>query len=498
MSAKSLNKTKIKCGKCKNNIPRREFLTCAHCSLTLDLGCANVPFVRYNIMDAERKKKWRCDKCLTKHKSPTPKTITDGQIPTTSNDTTPFNEDFNINITTHNSFEYLSEDDYTDISFLTQGRRLHNSCPNSPNLQKINMMEKIEKLENENKKLKEKLQIADNEIENMLIENSNLKQQLANLETKTKLLTEISSSSEKNITHRRKRKSVNKTTLEFSLDDKEQNHCTPSRMIIGNHLRLSEQSSTPSNESGTEEPICAPDSQEKNKVVHTHNKPMIHILGDEQISGLAEDLMKTRCGKWNDNYNVSSMVKPFAPSTEILKSSKHLQNNIKKNDILILSLGNNDENPYTTITNLCNILGKFYDCKIFLLSVLQNNTLNVQKLNAKINLIANQYNNCTFINIIQLMQNNEYNGKICIRTQICKKLNIEIDYIKYSQDYIKNVCQIIKTHKQKKFCSPKNETSSNLNKTLYKKGKIPYYFPPKKILESRNQIAEQEQKKFFR
>lgn len=57
---------------CKNNIPRREYLNCSQCKLTLDLGCANVPFVRFNLMDADRKKKWKCDKCLSKpqHNSP--------------------------------------------------------------------------------------------------------------------------------------------------------------------------------------------------------------------------------------------------------------------------------------------------------------------------------------------------------------------------------------------------------------------------------------------
>lgn len=55
-----------KCDKCKKDIPRREYLIYSQCNYKFDLGCANVPFVRFNIMDTERKSNWRCGKCISK------------------------------------------------------------------------------------------------------------------------------------------------------------------------------------------------------------------------------------------------------------------------------------------------------------------------------------------------------------------------------------------------------------------------------------------------
>lgn len=277
-------------------------------------------------------------------------------------------------VSTGNSFASLSDDhEYTE--FLPDSR-LNSSCPD---LHTINMEEKIEELLKQNRILKEKLQIAENEIENILLENSKLKKVITNSEIKTKYLTKIcNSSSEKNITLRKNRKTLNGTVLDFFQDEQDQKKShsqqvgdpAPSRIDETNYLGDLNGSSTPCHRSGN----CLPNHSHPADVTLSEiKKKHINIIGDQQVRGLAEQMTKMRSGKWNDNYTVSGMVKPSALSSQILKSCEHLdKSSLTKDDILILSVGSNDRNPNEIITNICNTLCKLRECRIFLLSVLQN------------------------------------------------------------------------------------------------------------------------------
>lgn len=67
--------TNGKCARCFNVIPNREFLNCSLCKLSYDLLCANVPFVRFRIMEPRHKNTWICKSCHNKQRrgnTPTP------------------------------------------------------------------------------------------------------------------------------------------------------------------------------------------------------------------------------------------------------------------------------------------------------------------------------------------------------------------------------------------------------------------------------------------
>ena len=49
-----------KCGKCNKKITNYQYLHCIKCNLHYDLDCANVSWGRFNAMDSDRKKNWRC------------------------------------------------------------------------------------------------------------------------------------------------------------------------------------------------------------------------------------------------------------------------------------------------------------------------------------------------------------------------------------------------------------------------------------------------------
>lgn len=55
-----------KCSGCRNNLPKKEFMTCSQCNNAYDLLCANISLKRYQLMDQERKNCWKCQECCSK------------------------------------------------------------------------------------------------------------------------------------------------------------------------------------------------------------------------------------------------------------------------------------------------------------------------------------------------------------------------------------------------------------------------------------------------
>lgn len=450
------------CVKCTQKISRGDYLCCFFCAKNYHIDCANVSVKRFLLMNKQNKAKWKCDQCYSKTQT-----------------------NSSVNVPTNNSFEILTDDDSSDlVTFITQNSR-NNSCPD---LRKINMEDRIEKLETQNRQLKEKLEIAETELENILLENSKLKQLLSKHEIKNKILSNIcSSSSKKNLTTRRKRKSLNGTVLDFLEDEQvecsnySQQICsTPSRTTATKHQRASgNDTNTPINNS-------FPDlSLDGSANLETKKNPTIHIIGDQQVRGLAGKLKSLRSGLYNDCYNVTGMVKPFASSSDVLRSCEYVQDSLNSEDILILSAGCNDTNPYLFLTGLCNTLSKLKQCKIFLLSVQHNRFLNVHKLNAEIKLIVKNYKNCIFIDINKLLNSYSDQNMTSTKTKICTKLNIEIDYLKYEHDFIKNGLKIY-TNKKSTY-----QINNCAKMQVTKKGTIPYYFPIKvKTKQTPNKVTQ--------
>lgn len=133
----------FKCAGCRQNIPNREYLTCALCNDNYDLDCSNVSPQRfYNTMTKEHKKKWKCPSCLCK----TPKSDnTDlpirrrdqdhNQVDTTEQ--TDLEELSNVTIRKKSSIPYNQSISSSDLSIL--GETMDNCCSKSPN-KEINTM----------------------------------------------------------------------------------------------------------------------------------------------------------------------------------------------------------------------------------------------------------------------------------------------------------------------------------------------------------------------
>lgn len=224
--------TSKNCAKCKKIIKNKDFLKCHSCKQKYDITCTNVSEKRfYNLMSKESKETWKCQSCRNasiKNSSP---------LPTTDNVT--IRKKHIINVPTKNSFASLSDseeiEDFSSLPSSSPTSKLNRSCPEIA--ENVNIYSKLETMNKKIIQLQEQLLSAENEIENLLSENSSLKDMLKNYSIKIDKLNHICKSNSKN-PQNAKRKSL-KTKLPFY-----QNNNQSYRDIIHTKDNLNENSIT--------------------------------------------------------------------------------------------------------------------------------------------------------------------------------------------------------------------------------------------------------------
>ncbi|CAG5011445.1 unnamed protein product [Parnassius apollo] len=305
-----------KCGKCSKQLPRKQFLICTSCNTSYDIDCAGAE-KRFFLMNDEHKRRWKCVSCCTK-----PHSSSSGIAAST-----PYDEHVAIrnkcvvNISTSNSFESLADNSLADEDDADNcNTTLNRSCPELSTITAYDLEELKQKILN----LQSRLVIAEKEIENLLQENTNLTDKIAAREAKINQLKQICSSS---IKQRKKRKEIYES-----------------------------RSSSVVNQSF--EGINAGNSENKENLAETNQpkKRNIFILGDQQMRGLAIKILEYRYGKYNDVYNVTSIIKSQAQSRDIMTNFNVIPENMNEDDVIILSVGSNDNDPYLLYGNVCNFL----------------------------------------------------------------------------------------------------------------------------------------------
>lgn len=205
----------------------------------------------------------------------------------------------------------------------------------------------------------------------------------------------------------------------------------------------------------------AKSSVEKNKIKSTPKMgiPMIHIIGDESANGIARQLRNIRYNNFNDNYRISAFFKPQALYSEILKDLKELITRLAKNDIIILTLGSN-EKASNLKSDVENLLQKYDIENVVFLCVIQ----------------ANKYSNTTKLHKSQkAFKSVIYKFHIKNVTEmhsllnLVHKLNIEIDYLHYKEEFITNFGKHVRGKTAPQTCD------------ILKVGTIPYYFHKQKL-----------------
>lgn len=417
-----------RCCKCNQELPKKTFLTCSVCSNSYDIDCAGAEKLFF-IMEDKGKRQLKCQPCLSKMQAPHTgsEKCAPGIGPVIS---TPLGEyvtmrkKYQLNIEISNSFDSLADsisDEEDEVSSSSFRNKLNRSCPE---LSKVTTQD-CEDMKKIIFDLQEKLAIAQKEIETLLLENGDLKKVIKENDSKINRLKRIcNSNSKKDNTRANTHRDQSSVTRQGTLNP--QSHMR--------HQSFDNLNTRPGKEDLPLDTISPSSKKEVNLVQAKKPKKNIFILGDQQIRGLAIKLIETRLGKWNDVYHISSIVKPSAPSLDILTNIEPLLDVITKDDIIILAVGSNDKDPFLLYSNLCNAIYKLNGFNVFVTSVFQNRYLNVEKLNFDISRMIKNYQNATFIHI----ELRDLGPKMYLK-QLTFKLNIEVDYLKYKHDFIDNL-----------------------------------------------------------
>lgn len=274
------------CKKCDRVIVEKKFLKCAVCNCSYDITCTSVTFKSFLLMSDKGKKEWKCHPCWT--------LIHDqNNMPEQQNVT--HRKKHVINVSTGNSFcslltesdlddsddEMDSTNEHSDNS--TSGNRaiLNRSCPNL----KSRTIEDLEDLEKRFSALEKKCASAEQEIDNLMLENNCLRKKIEGYELKIKKLTTICKSTEK------KYPSNNKSAVK-SVSDKH----TPKRMK--STLNFSDNQDVAENqEHPVAKPLATPTSTPKAtpsvakapKKIKTEPKLCIISSNTNNLLGLAEE-----------------------------------------------------------------------------------------------------------------------------------------------------------------------------------------------------------------
>lgn len=420
-------------------------------------------------MTKEDKAKWKCAPCIRISRDiNTPLTTRSRVLSPICNDNTP-QSNYTLNVSTENSFESLDSEETEDC---TEIHTLNRSCPDL----RLNSLDNMEQLQNKVLELQEKLQIADNQIDILVQENYQLKDDVIKCELKIKQLSKICKSDFKNVTHRKKLKTSKKTQLDFSVQDGEQSLIKDK---ISDSITFDKNlnSNTSSQNPNTTEMQQKTDSlhltptNDAGAVKQPNPKHKLIVVGDERLTGLSADLLESRRGKWNDVYAPSASIMPNARSSQILDYCSKLDENLTKDDVLILGIGTYDKNPEQLCIDLCVLLSKLKTPQIVILPVLSNRYLNVKTLNNHLKLWTRGFENCLFL---------EDRDRIPIGNRgylnsICFKINILLDSRQYEKQFLNlESLRILLKSRHVETKNPKNPSPHK-----HRKGTIPYYFGAK-------------------
>lgn len=292
----------------------------------------------------------------------------------------------------------------------------------------------IEELKSEIKQLKSQLGSTQNELDNIILENTDLKKQIMNMTQDLRILKQLCrspvstlrhnmSSSEKKSVRRRLTNSFSESPITL-MKTAPTSYTDSEKGLNSKTTRKTDQISPKLHiHSDNIRNTCL---ESDNKPTPTLQPKKIYIFGTQQCSGLAMNLSKARLNTLYDSYDVTAFTKPFASTEEVLKCCDNFAPG--KDDKIILGIAENDSNPMKIMMELSNVLKRLQNTTVVVLKVSENKYLNVAMLNNHLKLICKNYSNCYFFDnsITESFKTNS----------LCQKLNNYIDYLDYKHKYL--------------------------------------------------------------
>lgn len=436
------------------------------CTKTYHIECINISEKLFYLM--KEKEKWTCKICKgrlnTQKNISTPLTPLSkppklGDTSTSPNFVTQRTK-YKINVSTENSFESLkSEDSVVDDNSHIETSILNRSCPERDYF----VREDIDQLKIKITNLETKLLSAENEIENLLLENNTLRKKITNFEKKTEKLTHICMSTPARVKNQKHKRSLSKTKLDFTCTEKSED--TYINQTMPSNEGANSRHST-NNEATVIKDLAASSAGSSNinkKKDSLHRK--VVLLSDQNGKGLSKVLQDVL----GANYRVLGIVKPYAPIEEILVSSKSVCKNLTKSDYVVVLAGENDHNPLSYKSFLYCYLSALSHTNVLVCEIGGNKYVNVDKQNNILRLICSQFSHTTFVPQQRIYNNlSFYNHRLNICRLMLKEM-LAIDYKTNYLNYVQKKCDYLMGDVNKK------------NNTKYYT--IPYLF--NKIMEKK-------------
>lgn len=500
----------VTCYKCKKLVNIKSTALCSACDNRYELDCDGYPEHTYRLKDAESRKKWRCKVCIrskkyantdytpniTVRKKVTPmETPSPTEQPQSTKDVVR-EDSFKRQSTVQNTADLLDSHVLTECETSIESH----STPNKLSVSvdgTVSDLVSASEMKEIIAQLSLKLEITENELGNILLENTDLHKQINKLTSENKTLKSlcqspsIFSSPGPNTKKKRpalstpcnilstpsslpssSRKLKSKPNDNVNVSSLEQEIVTLQQQLkaaqqeiaaLQERIAIIMQSSCnvcePAVSQEQKQETVATSSAQTYVAIDGNNIPerKIFIFGTQRCVGLAAAISHSRTNTQYEKYRLVAETKPNAPSNEIIANCRNTK--LTTEDKLVVCIGENDDNPNLLLSQLQIVLNTFINNTIIVLNVVNNIHLNVRKLNYSIKNVCNSYKNCHFVNQTSTDL-----------SSICKSINYLIDCCDYSDKYL-NPSEI-----RKIIASNKSSSKLNVPTDKPKKGTIPYYF----------------------
>ncbi|CAB3221755.1 unnamed protein product [Arctia plantaginis] len=330
-------------------------------------------------------------------------------------------------------------------------------------------IEIIETVRAQNKQLKQQLDTANHEIDNLHLEVNQLKNMITAQKQQISSLKEICKTPTQTYKQQvnSKRRISRRVLMDNTrfIDSKDDVSRTESGTVVDQNNILEPETLQTTGE------LCQEANTNKTNFESVRNT---YIFGGRQCRHLSIMLTKSRLNTRYEKYSFSSIIKPEATSMEILRPLYSTK--FQDGDKFILSIGEHDDNPMHITSELSAALKLLQNHHVIVLGITQNKYLNESKLNEMLKLICSQFTSCNFVTLHS--NNNYYNENYTIDTlcKWCNLINVTIDQYDYNLKYIKHIKlrlrDVQNNSKSVLLFSSKLSTT-----TLLKQKTIPDYFP---------------------
>lgn len=472
----------VTCNVCKKKVDHKKTLICATCKKAYEFDCIGYSQRLHLLKDIETRKKWICKVCTKtfnsepstsyvthrkKHPAPKISTLTNSMMSTPKNEASISQLDSHI-LT-------LEADLSSDEVLSTSDRVLQRSLDYT-----VTDTVTIAELRGKIDQLQLVLASTQNELENYILENNDLRIKNSKLNNENTALKKICLSP---LTDNHRIKKNNRLSMSHcsmltpirntvpSKNDKLSDDLTTLQQRINkleHQLMVAEEEILTLNKYIQ---ILETNLHEENPASLLLNTPLppspkikerqenkILIFGSQQCVGLSSALIRSRENTSYEKYTVRAQTKPHALASHVLMDCHNI--NLTSNDKLVIGIGENDYDMQIILSQLRMLLNRFRNFDIIVLNIFKNMYLNVDELNDNIRLLCNKYNNCNFVSCTDNSLH-----------EICKSINFVIDCKDYDKKYL-NVKEL------KKLIASINNSDFKKNSKNYPKGTIPYYFAP--------------------